>query len=219
MKKYWAIMLSCCCFLLIIIIFSPHIQAYLVDPNEIVFNIRSEGIVTDSEQICRATFSIYKGDDVYPVCLSTTVSYDTQVFDTVREVDIDSDYPALENKDISIRLDEEQHGIIGIMIGVEVYNDLPLTDGDLFSIDFKVKPGATPTDNSIAICIDPNIGPNQASNSMADALDVNVVRDLGALWSNSNGATEGWFDDKETPRHYACFIEIVYGDILYGLSQ
>ncbi|MGA1823199.1 MAG: hypothetical protein ACMUIP_00955 [bacterium] len=196
MKKYPKFFFGCFCLLLIGTFFIDKTDAVELYQNEIGFNLRMVDSMHESGQVRRAYFNIQNGINAAPVCLSLTIQYDTLIFYAVGEEDI-SACDGL-NKDISVKFDQALPDIIGVMIGVEEYTDAPISNGDLFYIDFRVKPGAAPGENSISFCLDDTIGPNQASNSSADLLQVKVVNNMGELWVVDNGAI-----------HRPCFITIV----------
>ncbi|MEW5803318.1 MAG: hypothetical protein AB1847_14585 [bacterium] len=142
--------------------------------DQVVFVLSKENTTSGTGQaIHKVTFGIEKGSGAVPVCLTTTIEYNLNVFSLFTEADLSPSSAANSiNKDVTPNLSKNSQGIIKVGVGVEDYNDTPLPDGDLFTINFKVKSGATPSADDVFITHDISEGPNQASNSGATLLKV-----------------------------------------------
>lgn len=176
-------------FLFLFIAGFPPAQTLAATPtaDQVIFSFKKENITpTSGQNIHRVKFGIEKGSTAVPVCLTTSIEYNTDVFTLFTEPDLVvssniSNEPI--NKTVTPNLSKNNLGILKVGVGVENYNDTPLPAGDLFYIDFKVKPGATPSEDDVSFNYDLNLGPNQASDKSARLLK--VANDAGEIFNNN----------------------------------
>ena len=179
--------------------------------DEVAFGLQSESISTQDGSVRRATFSLHKGSNTEPVTLTTTIAYDTALFNAPQSMDV-KPHPILGDKILSTNFDENS-GIIRVSLGIEDYdiNNPPLPDGNLFSIDFKALPDVNPTDDSITLNDNIELGPNQASSK--DATLLKVTDDAGMAFDNGsmdNEVTTGKFDASTGAADQSCFISALH---------
>lgn len=161
--------------------FSPAQSLAAPAPDQVIFSFDKENVSSSGGQLHRVHFGIQKGSAVVPVCLTTTIEYDTEVFDLFSEEDLVAS-SNVSNKAVTPNLSKNEQGVIKVGVGVEDYNDTPLPEGEMFYINFKVKPGATPNEDDVTFSYNVEMGPNQASNSSAKLLQVTDA--AGAIFND-----------------------------------
>ncbi|MEW6379922.1 MAG: hypothetical protein AB1611_09990 [bacterium] len=161
--------------------FSPAQTLAAPASDQVVFSFEKENVTSPGGQIHRVHFGIQKGSAVVPVCLTTSIEYDTEVFDLFSEEDLVAS-SNVSNKAVTPNLSKNDQGIIKVGVGVEDYNDTPLPEGEMFYINFRVKPGVTPEEDDVAFNYNIMLGPNQASDSSARLLKVADV--TGAIFND-----------------------------------
>jgi len=205
MKKLKKIRLSSCLFLIIFLLFIINIYTASAT-DEVKFGLRFEDITSETIKIRRAYFNLKKGT-AEPVSISVSLQYERSIFEQVQLSDI-APHENLKNKTISTSfIRDDKSDTIRVSVGLENYNSETLPEGDIFTVDFKVLGGVTPSDDSISFNKDDSLGPNQASTKEPRLLI--VATESGDILDSGSPVDPTNVLDKENNGSNSCFINLL----------